>query len=62
MREDDVFLSVDEEAGDPRAPVLPGDRIFKDAFEVPSELEAGLLLMVNLIPPEAVLVILLVTP
>lgn len=62
MREDDDFLSVDEEAGEPLAPALAGDLIFKPSFELGSVLEAGLLLMVSLIPPDAVAVILLVTP
>ena len=62
IRDEDDFFKEDEEAGDPLAAVLPGDRIFSAALELPSELDAGLLLMVNLIPPEAVAVILLVTP
>lgn len=62
IREEEDFFNVDEEAGDALAPALPGDRIFKADFELPSELDAGLLLMVNLIPPDAVAVILLVTP
>lgn len=58
-----VFLRVDDEAGDPLTPTAEaGDFTFKPGLLVDSVLDAGRLLIVNLIPPEAVLVILLVTP
>ena len=49
---------MEEEAGEPL--IAEADLIFKLGLD--SELDAGLLLMVSLMPPEAVAVILLVTP
>lgn len=56
-------MRVDEEAGDPlMAEAVAGDFILRPSLEPDSVLEAGRLLMVSFIPPEAVAVILLVTP